>query len=60
MDKNIVITLNDFMLFHDAVNEKKSLAEGADSEDYVSGTKKLIQAHNRIVERNNLNPKFKI
>jgi hypothetical protein len=56
----IKITEKEFVLLHGAAEEKVSLAEGADCDDYIAETKKTVAAVNRIIARNGLYQGFKI
>ncbi|GGB53613.1 hypothetical protein GCM10011607_12730 [Shewanella inventionis] len=60
MTKYIKITEKEFALLHSAVEEKVSLSEGADCNDYIAETKKTVAAMNRIIDRNGLKQGFKI
>ncbi|MBO1897760.1 hypothetical protein HNW13_018640 [Shewanella sp. BF02_Schw] len=60
MTKYINITEKEFQFLHGAVEEKVSLCEGADCDDYIAETKKTVEAINRIIDRNGLNHGLKI
>ena len=58
--KYINITRNEFDYFHSAIEEKASLSEGADCDDYVEDARKSALALNRVIDRNNLKSGLKI